>query len=114
MIRRISFLNPRRIAFFLKNFFKNLNLKKWLKNILESVPTWTSLGYWLKYYRHRIIRLWPAYIYVMVDVGMRSSLQHFHPMWPPTDPAVQCPKHWWKNVLFINSLTENRCMPWTW
>lgn len=35
-------------------------------------------------------------------------------MWPPTDPAVQCPKHWWENVLFINSLTDNRCMPWTW
>jgi len=35
-------------------------------------------------------------------------------MWPPTDPAVQCPKHWLENVLFINSLTDNRCMPWTW
>ena len=35
-------------------------------------------------------------------------------MWPPTDPAVQCPKYWWQNVLFINSLTNNRCMPWTW
>ncbi|VDK69671.1 unnamed protein product [Litomosoides sigmodontis] len=48
------------------------------------------------------------------DVGMRASIQHFHPMWPPTDPAVQCPKHWWENVLFVNSLFENRCMPWTW
>uniref|UniRef100_A0A183D8K9 Acyl_transf_3 domain-containing protein n=1 Tax=Gongylonema pulchrum TaxID=637853 RepID=A0A183D8K9_9BILA len=50
----------------------------------------------------------------LVDVGMRASIQHFHPMWPPTDPAVQCPKHWWENVLFVNSLLENRCMPWTW
>lgn len=83
-------------------------------NFLETVPTWTSYGYWLRYYRHRIIRLWPAYIYVLVDVGMRASIQHFHPMWPPTDPAVQCPKHWWENVLFVNSLFENRCMPWTW
>lgn len=24
-------------------------------------------------------------------------------VWPPTDPAVQCPKHFWENVLFINS-----------
>uniref|UniRef100_A0AAF5Q6L7 Acyltransferase n=2 Tax=Wuchereria bancrofti TaxID=6293 RepID=A0AAF5Q6L7_WUCBA len=84
------------------------------RNLSETVPTWTSYGYWLRYYRHRIIRLWPAYIYVLVDVGMRASIQHFHPMWPPTDPAVQCPKHWWENVLFVNSLFENRCMPWTW
>ncbi|KHJ75377.1 hypothetical protein OESDEN_25007 [Oesophagostomum dentatum] len=39
---------------------------------------------------------------------------HFHPMWPPTDPAIQCPKHWFENVFFINSLFNNRCMPWTW
>lgn len=42
------------------------------------------------------------------------SVTHWHPMWPPTDPAVQCPIHWWQNALFINSLTDNRCMPWTW
>ncbi|VDM99374.1 unnamed protein product, partial [Thelazia callipaeda] len=88
--------------------------KKIYKDSSETVPTWTSFGYWLRYYRHRIIRLWPAYLYVLIDVGIRASIQHFHPMWPPTDPAVQCPKHWWENVLFVNSLFENRCMPWTW
>uniref|UniRef100_A0A914RAY3 Acyltransferase 3 domain-containing protein n=1 Tax=Parascaris equorum TaxID=6256 RepID=A0A914RAY3_PAREQ len=82
--------------------------------LLEPEPTWTSWGYWLRYYRHRVIRLWPAYIYTLVDVGLRASVQHFHPMWPPTDPAVQCPKYWWQNVLFVNSLFSNRCMPWTW
>ncbi|VDK50888.1 unnamed protein product [Anisakis simplex] len=88
--------------------------KKLQKGAIESEPTWTSWGYWLRYYRHRIIRLWPAYIYVLVDIGLRASVQHFHPMWPPTDPAVQCPVYWWQNVLFINSILDNRCMPWTW
>ena len=46
--------------------------------------------------------------------GNPLQVTHFHPMWPPTDPAVQCPKYWWQNVLFINSLFNNRCMPWTW
>uniref|UniRef100_A0A915PPK9 Acyltransferase 3 domain-containing protein n=1 Tax=Setaria digitata TaxID=48799 RepID=A0A915PPK9_9BILA len=88
--------------------------KKIRENLTETVPTWTSYSYWLRYYRHRVIRLWPAYIYVLVDVGLRASLQHYHPMWPPTDPALQCPIYWWQNVLFMNSLFENRCMPWTW
>ncbi|CAI4232982.1 unnamed protein product [Auanema sp. JU1783] len=88
--------------------------RKWLKNTTESEPTWTSWGYWLRFYRHRIVRLWPAYLYTIMCVTLRISVTHFHPMWPPTDPGVQCPKHWYENVLFINSLFNNRCMPWTW
>ncbi|VDM53938.1 unnamed protein product [Angiostrongylus costaricensis] len=88
--------------------------RKWLKNTLEEEPTWTSYGYWLRFYRHRIVRLWPAYLYTLMAVTLRLSVTHFHPMWPPTDPAVQCPKHWYKNVFFINSLFDNRCLPWTW
>ncbi|KAI1727860.1 acyltransferase family domain-containing protein [Ditylenchus destructor] len=88
--------------------------RKWQRNTTEQEPGWDSWAYWLRFYRHRVIRLWPAYIYTLVAVTTRVSITHYHPMWPPTDPAVQCPKHWWENVLFINSLTDNRCMPWTW
>uniref|UniRef100_A0A915DY07 Acyltransferase 3 domain-containing protein n=1 Tax=Ditylenchus dipsaci TaxID=166011 RepID=A0A915DY07_9BILA len=88
--------------------------RKWQRNTTEEEPTWDSWGYWLRFYRHRVVRLWPAYIYTLVAVTTRISITHYHPMWPPTDPAIQCPKHWWENVLFINSLTDNRCMPWTW
>ncbi|KAI6198377.1 Nose resistant to fluoxetine protein 6 [Aphelenchoides fujianensis] len=84
------------------------------KRVSEEEPGWTSWGYWLRFYRHRVVRLWPAYLYTLLAVTTRVSITHFHPMWPPTDPAVQCPKHWVENVLFINSLTDNRCMPWTW
>nr|CDJ92267.1 Acyltransferase 3 domain containing protein [Haemonchus contortus] len=88
--------------------------RKWLKNTTEEEPTWTSYSYWLRFYRHRVVRLWPAYLYTLMAVTLRLSVTHFHPMWPPTDPAIQCPKHWFENVFFINSLFNNRCMPWTW
>ncbi|WKX96420.1 hypothetical protein Q1695_012677 [Nippostrongylus brasiliensis] len=88
--------------------------RKWLKNTTEEEPSWTSYGYWLRFYRHRVVRLWPAYLYTLMAVTLRLSVTHFHPMWPPTDPAIQCPKHWYENVFFINSLFNNRCMPWTW
>ncbi|PAV87480.1 hypothetical protein WR25_18616 [Diploscapter pachys] len=88
--------------------------RKWLKNNSEPEPSWTSYGYWLKFYRHRVVRLWPAYLYTVLAVTLRLSVTHYHPMWPPTDPAIQCPIHWWENALFVNSLFNNRCMPWTW
>ncbi|GMS82974.1 hypothetical protein PENTCL1PPCAC_5149 [Pristionchus entomophagus] len=88
--------------------------RKWLKNNNEPEPTWTSYGFWLRFYRHRLVRLWPAYLYTLTAVTLRISITHFHPMWPPTDPGVQCPIHWWENVFFLNSLFDNRCMPWTW
>uniref|UniRef100_A0A183BMS4 Acyl_transf_3 domain-containing protein n=1 Tax=Globodera pallida TaxID=36090 RepID=A0A183BMS4_GLOPA len=81
---------------------------------VEARVGWTAWPYWLRFYRHRLVRLWPAYIYTLFAVTTRVSVTHYHPMWPPTDPAVQCPKHWLENVLFINSLTDNRCLPWTW
>ncbi|VDM77263.1 unnamed protein product, partial [Strongylus vulgaris] len=88
--------------------------RKWLKNTTEEEPSWTSYSYWMRFYRHRVVRLWPAYLYTLMAVTLRISITHFHPMWPPTDPAIQCPKHWFENVFFINSLFNNRCMPWTW
>ncbi|KAF1765663.1 hypothetical protein GCK72_005616 [Caenorhabditis remanei] len=88
--------------------------RKWLKNTSEEEPTWTSWGYWLRFYRHRVVRLYPAYLYTLLAVTLRISVTHFHPMWPPTDPAIQCPKYWWQNVLFVNSIMDNQCMPWTW
>ncbi|VDM46285.1 unnamed protein product [Toxocara canis] len=76
-------------------------------------PSWSSYGYWLRFYRHRIVRLWPAYLYTLLGVMFLSS-SYYHAMWPELDPVVQCSEHWWENLLFISSLFENRCMGWTW
>ncbi|KHN83367.1 Nose resistant to fluoxetine protein 6 [Toxocara canis] len=75
---------------------------------------WEWLAEWLKFYRHRIIRLWPAYLYALSTVTFLFSAVHWHPMWEPSDPAVQCRLHGWQNVLFVNSLFGNQCMGWTW
>uniref|UniRef100_F1KZY2 Nose resistant to fluoxetine protein 6 n=1 Tax=Ascaris suum TaxID=6253 RepID=F1KZY2_ASCSU len=75
---------------------------------------WESCAEWLRFYRHRIVRLWPAYLYTLSTVTFLLSAVHSHAMWEPTDPAVQCRKHGWQNVLFLNSLLGNQCMGWTW
>uniref|UniRef100_A0A915AWV9 Acyltransferase 3 domain-containing protein n=2 Tax=Parascaris univalens TaxID=6257 RepID=A0A915AWV9_PARUN len=76
-------------------------------------PSWSSFSYWLEFYRHRIVRLWPAYLYTLLGVMFLSS-SHYHALWPELDPLIQCRQHWWENLLFISSLFENRCMQWTW
>ncbi|KAK6048709.1 hypothetical protein COOONC_13787 [Cooperia oncophora] len=98
---------------------------QWITNFTLGVDTFLVLGgtvlsyswfrKWLKNTTDiRVVRLWPAYLYTLVAVTLRLSVTHFHPMWPPTDPAIQCPKYWYENVFFINSLFNNRCLPWTW
>lgn len=107
LLPSLKFRNPMDVQ---KPLIKN----KIIETFSEEEPTWTSWGYWLKFYRHRVVRLYPAYLYTLLAVTLRISVTHFHPMWPPTDPAIQCPKYWWQNVLFVNSILDNQCMPWTW
>lgn len=80
---------------------------------LEIKPGWSSYGYWLRFYRHRLVRLWPAHFYTLLEVVFMSSL-HPHQHWPELDPITQCSKYWWQNLLFISSLFSNSCMGWTW
>uniref|UniRef100_A0A183V6L1 Acyl_transf_3 domain-containing protein n=1 Tax=Toxocara canis TaxID=6265 RepID=A0A183V6L1_TOXCA len=82
--------------------------------VAGSKPQLFSFTYWLRFYRHRVLRLWPAYLYVLLVIIYRFSRSHIHPMWAPNDQGAMCRQNWWKNVLFINSLTDNLCMPWTW
>lgn len=88
--------------------------RKWHLSKNQVVPGFSSFGYWLRFYRHRLIRLWPAYLYALIMLTTRLSYTHWHPVFAPTDPAVQCPNHWYKNAFMINSLFGSLCMPWTW
>jgi peptidoglycan/LPS O-acetylase OafA/YrhL len=45
-----------------------------------KVPGWSSFAYWLRFYRHRLVRLWPAYGYVLLSVTTRLSITHWHPV----------------------------------
>ncbi|VDD91999.1 unnamed protein product [Enterobius vermicularis] len=80
---------------------------------LEGV-SWRSYGYWLRFYRHRLVRLWPAYIYIIIFATFRSSVHSTSSVWPDTDPHIQCPKHWLENIFFINCFTHTPCLGWTW
>lgn len=93
--------------------FFYLNFLEILAIISEEKPGWLSFSYWLAFYRHRIVRLWPAYFYTLAGVIFLSSV-HFHDFWPELDPVEQCSKYWWQNLLFISSLFGNKCMGWTW
>ncbi|VDK67011.1 unnamed protein product [Onchocerca ochengi] len=80
---------------------------------MNAQPTWTSLKFWLNFYVHRIIRLWPAYCWTLIVVYFFSSLID-RELWPEIDHNVQCSKYWWQNLLLVASLFEHRCMRWAW
>lgn len=82
--------------------------------LLEVEPTWKSFSYWLRFYRHRIIRLWPSYLFTIIFITSQISITYNHGMWPFADQAIQCPKLLHENLLFVNSIFVNRCLPWTW
>lgn len=84
-----------------------------LKKTGEDVK-WNSWNHWLQFYRHRLFRLWPAYMYVLWLITISMSKYSYFILFPPTNPAIQCVTHWWENVLLINSLTSNKCIGWTW
>uniref|UniRef100_F1KXK3 Nose resistant to fluoxetine protein 6 n=1 Tax=Ascaris suum TaxID=6253 RepID=F1KXK3_ASCSU len=92
----------------------------WFRSIDKPgalIPTWYSWKYWFGFYRHRLLRLWPAYLYVILLSIIRFPVLRYHenfPLWGPDDFGVECSKHWWENALFINTFTDGRCLPWTW
>uniref|UniRef100_A0A915AX45 Acyltransferase 3 domain-containing protein n=1 Tax=Parascaris univalens TaxID=6257 RepID=A0A915AX45_PARUN len=83
-------------------------LNQWISNFLLTVDTFLVLGgtvnaYWLEFYRHRIVRLWPAYLYTLLGVMFLSS-SHYHALWPELDPLIQCRQHWKKAKLELLQL----------
>lgn len=66
---------------------------------------------------YRFVRLTAPYLYVLgiVEVTMKyfASNSVFE---PPTMDHVNCPKYWWRNVLYINTLfpVQDMCMLWSW
>ncbi|VDM45581.1 unnamed protein product [Toxocara canis] len=80
----------------------------------ERGITWRSYRFWTMFVLHRALRLWPAYIMAISNLSFRWSFTLTQEPWPYHDSFAQCCKDWWKNLLFINSITYSWCMPWTW
>lgn len=66
---------------------------------------------------YRLARLTAPYLYVLgiVEVTMKyfASNSVFE---PPTLDHINCPRYWWRNVFYINTLfpVQDMCMLWSW
>uniref|UniRef100_A0A158R3W6 Acyl_transf_3 domain-containing protein n=1 Tax=Syphacia muris TaxID=451379 RepID=A0A158R3W6_9BILA len=92
-----------------------VNSYGWFNKIqkLDVKPSWRSVGYWLRFYLHRALRVWPVYAHTLFMYSYFNRLHH-HEVLPTDNPISQCSKYWWHNLLFINSLTGAACAPHTW
>ncbi|KAL8592546.1 hypothetical protein ACOMHN_030231 [Nucella lapillus] len=87
-------------------------------SFLRSVSGSTGITarHLLHYYLHRLIRIWPAYILVVMVTACLLGYMADGPHWPPAAHA-QCRQQWWANLLFVNNYfvsVEHMCMSWTW
>ena len=77
----------------------------------------------LMYYIHRILRITPAYIFVLFSYWLLTVHFADGPLWRETigDGSAfyeSCERYWWTNLLYINNIYPLKhidiCMPWTW
>ncbi|XP_046398697.1 uncharacterized protein LOC124165365 [Ischnura elegans] len=66
---------------------------------------------------YRFGRLTAPYLFVLgvVEVTMKF-FYHNSVFEPPTLDHINCPKYWWRNILYINTLfpVKDMCMLWSW
>jgi peptidoglycan/LPS O-acetylase OafA/YrhL len=66
---------------------------------------------------YRFIRLTVPYLYVLglVEITMKyfASNSVFE---PPANDHINCPKYWWRNIFYINTMfaSSEMCMLWSW
>ncbi|XP_055389998.1 nose resistant to fluoxetine protein 6-like [Condylostylus longicornis] len=107
------------ISGFLVSFiYFRTNAKGKLKKLSKGVNEVTAgTFHFLGLVGYRFVRLTAPYMFVLgiVEVSMKylASNSVFE---PPTLDHVNCPKYWWRNVLYINTLfpVDDMCMLWSW
>ncbi|XP_071451520.1 O-acyltransferase like protein-like [Hetaerina americana] len=66
---------------------------------------------------YRFLRLTPPYMFILGLVEVTMKYCHDHgSLEPVATDYINCPKYWWRNVLYINTMfpLEQRCMSWSW
>lgn len=66
---------------------------------------------------YRFARLSAPYLYVLGVVEVCMKWFNYNSIFePPTMDHENCPKYWWRNILYINTLfpVEQMCMLWSW
>lgn len=66
---------------------------------------------------YRIVRLTPAYLFVIGFNELVLRYSHNNSVFEPTIiDHVTCDKYWWRNILYINNMfpQSEMCMIWSW
>ncbi|XP_022169474.1 nose resistant to fluoxetine protein 6-like [Myzus persicae] len=66
---------------------------------------------------YRFCRLTAPYFFALGVVQLTMKWFHYNSVFdPPTDDHLNCPKYWWRNLLYINTLfpVQDMCMLWSW
>lgn len=72
---------------------------------------------WFMFYFHRVWRLTPAYMLILMVFTTLMRYWGSGPMWPTGDvPYDNCKTAWWTNLLYVNNFVhlEKSCIGWTW
>ncbi|XP_065828521.1 nose resistant to fluoxetine protein 6-like [Oscarella lobularis] len=74
---------------------------------------------WLAYYLHRLWRLTPAYMVVLLILWQLSPYFGDGPVWYQLSHSTKlCDSYWWTNLLYVNNFHptnfSDECMGWTW
>ncbi|XP_055606762.1 nose resistant to fluoxetine protein 6 isoform X2 [Uranotaenia lowii] len=105
-------------GFLVSYIYFRTNAKGKLEVLSKGVNEFTAGTYhFIGLVGYRFVRLTTPYFYVLgvVEVTMRY-LEQNSVFEPPTRDHVTCPKYWWRNILYINTLfpVEQMCMLWSW
>ncbi|XP_058814695.1 nose resistant to fluoxetine protein 6 isoform X2 [Topomyia yanbarensis] len=105
-------------GFLVSYIYFRTNAKGKLEKLTQGVNEFTAGTYhFFGLVGYRFMRLTAPYLYVLgvVEVAMRH-LEQNSVFEPPTQDHINCPKYWWRNILYINTLfpVEQMCMLWSW
>ncbi|XP_055545537.1 nose resistant to fluoxetine protein 6 isoform X2 [Wyeomyia smithii] len=105
-------------GFLVSYIYFRTNAKGKLEKITQGVNELTAGTYhFIGLVSYRFVRLTAPYLYVLgvVEVVMRY-LEQNSVFEPPTQDHVNCPKYWWRNILYVNTLfpVDQMCMLWSW
>lgn len=107
------------ISGFLVSFiYFRTNAKGKLEKLSQNVNEFTAgTFHFLGLVLYRFVRLTAPYLYVLgiVEVSMRYYANN-SVFDPPTQDHINCPKYWWRNILYVNTLfpVDEMCMLWSW
>ncbi|XP_058451821.1 O-acyltransferase like protein isoform X2 [Malaya genurostris] len=105
-------------GFLVSYLYFRTNAKGKLEKLTQGVNEFTAGTYhFFGLVGYRFVRLTAPYLYVLgvVEVAMRY-LEQNSVFEPPTQDHINCPKYWWRNILYINTFfpVEQMCMLWSW